>query len=75
MATGRPWTSTNSSTSEASATGFSVPGASGAPTFSATCRADTLSPRRSMASGEGPIQVRPASITARAKSGFSARKP
>ena len=31
MATGRPCSSTNSSTSEASATGFSVPGASGAP--------------------------------------------
>jgi acetyl-CoA/propionyl-CoA carboxylase biotin carboxyl carrier protein len=29
----------------------------------------------SMASGEGPIQVRPAPITARAKSAFSARNP
>ena len=36
---------------------------------------ETLSPRRSMASGDGPIQMRPASMTARAKSAFSARKP
>lgn len=75
MATGRPYWSTNSSTSAASATGLRVPGASGAPTFSATWRAETLSPRRSIASGDGPIQVRPAAMTARAKSAFSARKP
>ena len=30
---------------------------------------------RSIASGDGPIQMRPASMTARAKSAFSARKP
>jgi hypothetical protein len=50
-------------------------GASGAPTFSATWRAVTLSPRASIASGEGPIQIMPAAVTARGKSAFSARKP
>ena len=49
--------------------------ASGAPTFSAMWRALTLSPRFSIASGGGPIQTSPASITAWAKSRFSARKP
>ncbi len=75
MATGRPTLSTNFRISLASLTGLSVPGASGAPTFSATWRALTLSPSRSIASGDGPIQIMPASITARAKSAFSARKP
>ena len=75
IATGSPTSSTNASTSSASLTGLSVPGASGAPTFSATWRALTLSPSRSMASGDGPIQIMPASITARAKSAFSAKKP
>jgi len=56
-------------------TGPGVPGARGAPTFSATWRAVTLSPSASIASGEGPIQIIPASITARANSAFSARKP
>jgi hypothetical protein len=50
-------------------------GASGAPTFSATWRAVTLSPRASIASGDGPIQIMPAAMTARANSAFSARKP
>ena len=52
-----------------------MPGARGAPTFSATCLADTLSPRRSMASGDGPIHFIPAEITALAKSAFSAKNP
>jgi hypothetical protein len=38
-------------------------------------RALTLSPRLSMASGPGPIQTRPASMTFCAKPAFSARKP
>ena len=57
------------------ATGSLVPATSGAPTFSAMWRALTLSPRFSIASGGGPIQTRPASMTACAKSRFSARKP
>ena len=39
------------------------------------CRALVLSPRLAIASGGGPIQVRPASITACAKSAFSERNP
>jgi hypothetical protein len=38
-------------------------------------RALTLSPRLSIAAGGGPIQISPASMTAWAKSAFSARKP
>ena len=34
-----------------------------------------LSPMTSMASGGGPIQVTPASVTARAKSAFSEKNP
>ena len=75
MAMGRPTSSANAMTSAAPATGPGVPGASGAPTFSATARAVTLSPRDSIASGDGPIQMSPAFCTARAKSAFSARKP
>src|SRR5699024_10945272 len=52
-----------------------VPATSGAPAFWAMWRAETLSPSFAIASGGGPIQVRPASITARAKSAFSDRKP
>ena len=45
------------------------------PPHRAMCRARTLSPSASMASGGGPIQVSPAATTVRAKSAFSARKP
>jgi hypothetical protein len=38
-------------------------------------RALTLSPSESIAEGGGPIQISPASITAAAKSAFSARNP
>ena len=41
----------------------------------AFARAVILSPMAAMVSGAGPIQVRPASTTARAKAAFSARKP
>ena len=75
IAIGRPCSSANATTSSAFSTGSWVPATSGAPTFSAMWRALTLSPRFSMASGGGPIQVSPASMTAWAKSRFSARKP
>jgi hypothetical protein len=39
------------------------------------CLAFALSPSASMAAGVGPIQTSPASMTAWAKSAFSARKP
>ena len=47
----------------------------GTPALSAISLARTLSPIDAIASGGGPIQVRPASMTARAKSAFSDRKP
>ena len=75
IAIGIPCSSAKATTSSASFTGSLVPGTSGAPTLVAMCRACTLSPRAMIASGEGPIQVRPASSTACAKSAFSERKP
>ena len=61
--------------SPASRAGSAVPGTRGAPARWAMCRAVTLSPRSRIACGVGPIQVRPASITAWAKSAFSDRNP
>ena len=75
MAIGRPCSSAKATASSASSSGSLVPGASGAPTFSAMWRAFTLSPRFSIALGGGPIQISPASRTAWAKPAFSARKP
>jgi hypothetical protein len=75
IATGSPCSRANASTSAADETGSGVPGVSGAPTLSAMCRARTLSPSASIASGGGPIQVSPAAMTARANSAFSARNP
>ncbi len=75
MATGRPCASAKSITSTALPTGSGVPATRGAPAAAAMWRAFTLSPSASMASGEGPTQVSPASITAWAKWAFSARNP
>jgi hypothetical protein len=75
MATGNPYSRPKAMTSPASRTGSGVPGVSGAPASRAMCRARTLSPSASIASGGGPIQVRPAAATARAKAAFSARNP
>ena len=51
IAIGRPCSSANATTSSASSSGSLVPGASGAPTFSAMWRALTLSPRFSIGAG------------------------
>jgi hypothetical protein len=75
MATGRPCSSAKATTSPAPPTGSFVPGTSGAPALVAMCRAATLSPRSMIDWGEGPIQIRPASMTACANSAFSDRKP
>ena len=48
---------------------------SDAPAASAAARAFGLSPIASIASGVGPINMRPVSSQARPNSGFSARKP
>ncbi len=55
--------------------GSTVPGTTGTPASIATLRAPVLLPIRSIASGDGPMNVSPASAQARAKSAFSARKP
>ena len=75
MAMGSPNSVAKATTSSAPDTGSAVPGTCGAPARAAMCRADTLSPRSRMAEGGGPIHVRPASMTAWAKSAFSERNP
>ena len=47
----------------------------GTPAAAISCLASILEPIAAIASGGGPIQVRPASSTARAKSAFSERNP
>ena len=75
IATGSPYSRAKAVTSSGPLTGPSVPGASGAPTRLAISLAFTLSPSATIAAGGGPIQVKPASMTALAKPAFSARKP
>ena len=75
MATGSPFSSAKATTSSGPSTGSFVPGTSGAPAFVAMCRALTLSPSASIASGPGPTQIRPASMTLAANSAFSERNP
>ena len=75
MATGRPCSFANATTSSAVSTGSFVPATSGAPAAEAIRRAETLSPSALIAAGDGPIQIKPASITACAKSAFSERNP
>jgi hypothetical protein len=52
-----------------------VPGTGATPAASAMSRLAILSPIFAMAAGGGPIQFAPASITAAANAGSSARKP
>ena len=56
-------------------TGSGVPGTMGMPLASAARRAADLSPITSIACGEGPMNVRPASATAAANWARSDRKP
>ena len=51
------------------------PGTTATPAFSISARERTLSPIASIASGGGPMNTTPASRHARAKAGFSERKP
>ena len=55
--------------------GTAVPGTTGTPAAVAACRAAVLRPMSRMASGVGPMKVRPARAHAAANSAFSARKP
>ena len=64
MATGNPCSLAKAKTSSCPSTGSLVPATSGAPALAAILRAETLSPNARIAAGGGPIQIRPASITA-----------
>ena len=75
IATGRPCSFANATISSGVSTGSVVPATSGAPTFAAIFRAETLSPSNLIALGGGPIQIKPAAITRSAKSAFSERNP
>ena len=75
MATGSPCSFAKANTSSWPVTGSFVPATSGAPAAAAIRRAETLSPSALIAAGGGPIQIRPASTTACAKSAFSERNP
>jgi len=59
----------------AASSGTSRPGTTGTPASLAARRAASLLPNASWASGGGPIQISPASRTARAKAAFSDRNP
>ena len=72
--TGKPIASAASRISS-SVRGPAVPGTSGTAAARISAFADALSPSRSITSGEGPTNTRSLSAQARAKAGFSARKP
>jgi len=73
--TGKPAASATSAASLSSLRGISLPGITGTPACLAITRAWALSPISRMASGEGPMKVRPHARQISAKAGFSARKP
>ena len=75
IATGQPRPAAKASMSSGPEAGSRVPGTVGTPASAATLRADTLSPIARIAAGGGPTQISPASSTACANVGFSARKP
>ena len=75
MATGQPYSSPKATTSSGEVRGSERPGTPTTPTASAASRELILSPMTSMASGGGPMKVTPRSVMARAKSGFSEKKP
>jgi hypothetical protein len=73
--TGKPAASATSTASASSLSGSSLPGTTGTPACLAITRACALSPIKRIASGEGPMNVRPQARQMSAKAGFSARKP
>ena len=75
IATGKPISSATASTSATLSAGSVAPGTIGTPAARIRSRAAIFEPIASIASGGGPIQVSPASSTARAKAAFSARNP
>jgi hypothetical protein len=50
-------------------------GSTGTPTWAISSFASSLFPMEAMAVGDGPTKTSPASLTARANAGLSARKP
>jgi hypothetical protein len=75
IASGQPSSSPSFTTSAAEVTASVVPGTIGTPAARMVSRAATFEPIASIASGGGPIHVRPACAHARAKPAFSARNP
>ena len=75
IATGQPYSSPNVTTSSGDVSGSERPGTPATPTSAAAIRELILSPMTSIASGGGPMNVTPRSVIARAKSGFSEKKP
>ena len=53
----------------------STPSSTGTPAAAMSSLAEILEPIASIEAGSGPIQISPASITARASSAFSDRNP
>src|SRR5690606_26480873 len=72
--TGSPTSATARWASSASSSP-STAGSTGTSAAAATRRASSLRPMRSTTAGGGPTHPRPAAVTARAKSAFSARNP
>ncbi len=72
---GKPTSSARRRASAGSGGRAPVAGMTGTPARSATARASTLLPRRSMTRLGGPIHVIPSRTQASASSGFSARNP
>ncbi len=75
MATGQPYSSPKSVTSDGERRTSERPGTPDTPARSAACRELILSPMTSMASGGGPMKVTPRPVMARAKSAFSEKNP
>ena len=72
---GYPIDAATSLASSMEPSGDVVPGTIGTPAAAMILRDSVLLPIASIDEGGGPIQTRPAAITARAKSAFSERKP
>ncbi len=73
--TGKPMRSASLATAASSRTGSRVPGTTGTPAATASRRAEVFSPMSAIVSLRGPMKAIPSCSQARAKSGFSARKP
>ena len=73
--TGKPISSAISNADSRDSIGLSDPGTESTPQLEANAFALVLSPKRSIASGEGPMKIISLSATALANSAFSERNP